>query len=451
MSTKRFNSLVLALLGAFLGMGIFFSPGATFILTLVFLTCLFLRRLSSEDKRFILFLFVIGVGARILVTYFLHIFSSYQGFPEAYLFRDGMDNSIRGWMVTQYWLGDMSNYSTLTYGYNMHGWTYLAGFFYLLFGHSPLGLKFINCLLSVLTGIIIYFIAKEIFSSKVGKLSAIFTVFFPSLFLWSLSNLKETSVIFLISATLWSFIKFQKERKVYYLIFLILALYFSVTLRPELGLCMIFTVVFSYFCISKISLIKKIGICLIALLTLHGFLFVKDKNLKSITSEKLAAIVGLHQGIVTTGGSVYKLLDEKYYLTNFERTAEHQGSYFRSDADMKLRDYANMFFKGWAHFLLEPFLWRIPTKRMLFSYPQVVLWYILIPFAFLGMILAARYNWRFSLILFMHFFVIGSLLAMSEGNIGTLFRHRDMLTPLFLIFASLGLIKIFGQLDISKQ
>ena len=63
------------------------------------------------------------------------------------------------------------------------------------------------------------------------------------------------------------------------------------------------------------------------------------------------------------------------------------------------------------------------------------------------MIVAFRYKWRETSIIFVYIIIFGSIIVTHSGNIGTVFRHRDMLTPFFLLFGSLGLLKIFGQLE----
>ncbi len=63
----------------------------------------------------------------------------------------------------------------------------------------------------------------------------------------------------------------------------------------------------------------------------------------------------------------------------------------------------------------------------------------------------AKYKWKETFVIFAYIIVLGSIIAMNSGNIGTVFRHRDMLTPLFLIFGSVGLIKTFAQLGNFKR
>jgi len=65
----------------------------------------------------------------------------------------------------------------------------------------------------------------------------------------------------------------------------------------------------------------------------------------------------------------------------------------------------------------------------------------------LGMAMSIKNNSNLSSVLFVFFIVIGTLLAFTGGNIGTNFRHRDMLTPVYLVFASAGLAQMTGMLS----
>lgn len=427
-----------------------FSPGSAFIFFLAFLVglLLWLRLPEQNEKEFLVKIisagFLLRVFALLFIYFLMGLYGDYkQTLDERVIatFGDGAYSTIRSWRMAKYWLGETMSQkiidSAFYPSFGRSGYLYVLAFFHYIFGFGLISSRLINCLLGTATAVFVYFIAKEIFTIKVAKLSAVFTMFFPSLFLWSLSNLKEPTIIFMGSVTLWSFIKLQKKRKLYYLLFLVLALYSLGTLRHGLWLCMIGIVFFSFICASKLSILKKISICLITIASLQAFLFVNNKSLKSAVSGKLASLVIRHKGVVLTGGSVYKLFDGNYHLVN--------------PANMNLTDYAKVFFRAWVHFLFEPFPWKIHSKQMLLSYPQIVLCYVLVPFAFWGMILAARYNWRLSSMLFIYSFVIISVSAISGGNIGTAFRHRDMVTPVFLIFAAAGLLKAFGKNFMPEQ
>ena len=461
-SNKREQTVFLSIfIGTFIAALLTFSPGSLFIISLAFLFGLLICRKipDQNEKRFLLTIFFAGFLIRIFATLFSlllldllgksYVLFEPTGEQVLAFFGDGGYNTLRSWWIARYLLGETLSpetvYEAFNNPYGKSGFIYILSFFRYNFGFSLISSKFINCFLGTVTGVIFYFISKEIFTHKEAKLSAIFIVFFPSLFLWSLTDLKETCVIFVLSVIIWSFIKFQKSKKIYYLASMILALCFFATLRKYLGLFMILIVFLSFFLILRISLLKKAGILLIAFIALQAFLPKEGKSIKSVISQGLAQIVIFHRGTVAEGGSFYKLLDEKYYLNNPKRTAENPDNYLYTPADMNFRDYIKMFFKGWYHFLFEPLPWKIRTQLMLLSFPQIILWYILIPFAFLGMILAINKNWHLSIILFACLFIIGSLFAITGGNIGTIFRHRDMITPIFLFFAAAGMTNFLAK------
>jgi hypothetical protein len=55
-------------------------------------------------------------------------------------------------------------------------------------------------------------------------------------------------------------------------------------------------------------------------------------------------------------------------------------------------------------------------------------------------------------IIFLCFAVI-SLLAITEGNVGALFRHKEWIMPFILSFSAIGLLKVFypSKLDCFQQ
>lgn len=77
------------------------------------------------------------------------------------------------------------------------------------------------------------------------------------------------------------------------------------------------------------------------------------------------------------------------------------------------------------------------------AYSQMCIWYILVLFAAAGFIFSLRRGFfKAGFIFIAYFFVMLSILAVTGGNIGTLFRMRDVITPIVLIFASLVFIRI---------
>lgn len=102
--------------------------------------------------------------------------------------------------------------------------------------------------------------------------------------------------------------------------------------------------------------------------------------------------------------------------------------------------------KGVAYVLFAPFPWVATRALDVLPMPEMLLWYL----ALAGAILTAvryRTSWR-SLTPFV-LFISGILLilALAEGNVGTLYRHRAMVIPFVLILASPAFAQVLSHLD----
>lgn len=454
---KKSNYLLLmALIGIAVGCLWIISPGCLLMLALVAFSGVMLWRFSSqEDRKFIMAIFIIGMTSRIIIYLILALISILAG-KSGWLFGDswGIHNYAWAWaqqvdgppsiIYMQAMDGHLYTYPsypiTEVWQYGYSGFTYLLGTVYYFFGPLKFSPRLINCLMGVGASIFIYYIVKDIFGKGPAKLSALLTVFTPSLFLWSITFLKDIPFIFIGCIILWSFLRFQKTKRALYLFILFSAILAQYTIRPTFSIPLIMgTIILSYFIVSKISWKKKIiiFICLLILIVPLSYRI----NFKITVNNQITKILDYTRGIVNTGGSIYKIFDDKYY----------RGGSMSHSNNISYIDLTKGFFKGWFYFLLVPFPWKIYTKLLLLSYPQVILWYLFIPFVFIGMVIALRYKWRETFIIFVYIIIIGFIVATHSGNIGTVFRHRDMLTPFFLIFGSVGLIKTFDHLNNLKS
>lgn len=444
------------IVGAILAVLISFSPGSFFILMVTIGTALFICRFSNKSERnFILIIFLTGLGLRVIFTSLMLSYSIFgghmlsytsMGFPDystPYIFGDSGYYTLRALFTSMYWLGEPIYQHIVEYSvkasYGFSGFLYVLAAFFTIFGYSPISSRFINCFLGALTTILVYSIVKNIFNEKPARLAAILTAFFPSMFLWSTTNLKEPSMIFAVCLMLWSLVKFQRSKSVYYLIITVLSIWLQFCIRYSYRMEFFF-VTFAivlcyvlYLCISSLSLRKRVGIFLLIVIIGAYSAFIRKDKVKLAIGNLAQKIYICHIGVINTGGICYKLLPDEFY-TGLK--------------NMGLNDFSKMLGKGWFHIMLEPLPRRMQSKAMLFSFPQMLLWYFLIPFAALGVALSVRYRLRESIILIAYFLVMTSVLAVTGGNIGTIFRLRDINTPIILIFSSIGLFNTFSSLKL---
>lgn len=465
------KNLYLIIIGTMMGFLLYLSPGAFFIFLLAFISLiLIIRQLDETERKFIITLFIIGFLLRIIICALFHLLSALYNigigygsleYPVPDLFADSGAYSLRGWFTAQYLQGKLKDVSSIPpgwrewlsaqylpevklkdvysippswlfkdtgYGYNFIIYT----IFYSFFGFAQLSAKFINCFLGVLSAIFIYLITKEAFNKSVAKMTSFLTMFFPSLFLWSLTNLKEPPTIFLLCAITLATIKFHRCHKLRYIFLILIFISLIELIRPTLSLTLFAGLFFSLLLGMKKKTVWKILIVVtlfILITNIFGYnLFLIGKDL---VIETLKRMIDLQRGFVSEGGSTYKIYEERFYSGRI--------------GDIRPLGFLVSFIKGWIYFLFVPFPWSIHTKLQLISYPQVVLWYLLVPFSTLGILPSIRYGKKVALVILIYIFFITSSFALVSGNIGTVLRHRDLVLPFYFVFAAAGLAKALGK------
>lgn len=449
---------IAVVMGLVLGIVLFFSPGSLFFIFLTFVTVVLINRITDKkEKNFILKLFLWGFGARIFFALLLalcliyggrvlnygtsssYLGRNYPNFSTPYLFDDEGYYTLRAQYTNMHWfnkpLSDITIEGIIQNEYGFTSFVYVLAWYFAIFGYSPISSRFINCFLGVFIAIIVYSIVKNIFGEKPAKLSSIFVAFFPSIFIWSITNLKESIFIFTVYLMLWALVKFVKAPKIYYLVIILASMLFQFTVRKgyrELVMLTIVVLLFYFLLLFATYLYKKrmIVLLIFTLVISACFISAKANKINAVLDDVIYRSIVMHKGATSYRGAInYKLLSDE----EMDRPIISRGRFIK------------MLAMGWFHMMLEPLPSSIKTPAMLASSFLTVLWYPLIPFSLSGIFLSLRYRFKESFILVLYFLLMGSALAVSGGNIGTTFRLRDTITPIFLIFSCVGIINTFTK------
>jgi len=450
---RKFNLIILSFI---LGVIISFSLGGVFLsLVIVFSGFLIWRSAEEEDRKFLTYIFISGISVRIIISFIFTDISILSG-KGGWLIGDGNGIYNMAWLYMQIIQGnknfliedingnisyDQAIYkffgsyekiiNSFTYGnHSIHSFTIFLGYLFYIFGTMKFSGRLINILLGTLSGIFVYYIVKRIFGQKSAKISAILITFFPSIFIWSLDFLKDPLYILVSIMILWAFIMYWDNNNFIYIVLIIIAAIIQSTIRKDLWLIGLIPFGLGFFLIPRLSLIKKTMVITIGIAII--FCLYNKINYATVRTN-IEKTLQNHIGYVNTGGYVYKNLDDKYYApVNY------------NISNITWCEILKAFLKGWYHFLLEPFVWDMKSKSMLMSFPQMILWYLMIMFAMTGMAFGLRYSYKYTLIITTYIFIFSSVIALTSGNIGTLFRHRDMVTPFYLIFSAIGISHLLG-------
>jgi hypothetical protein len=389
-------------------------------LGLFLITC---NQIKAKEYIFLSSIFILAFLLRIISGFLFYNFiylSNQNG-----LLGDSLPYSENGYAILQMWLSgirdinyikayitnDVANLSGTIGGYDF--WNAIVYFFT---GKSPFSLIFINCIAGSVTAILIYYITKQLYNEKAAKISAILTAFWPSLFTWSIQNLKELLSILLIAILIMSLVQLKAKFRFYLLLIIAIA---SLALKE---LRMVSFVIF-YAVILPFSLI----------------LFLWKKN--RILFIFLVLLVGAGGAIFINHYLNYSSLLE--YIKYMRTVRAYGNTAFFSNIDIT-NPINFLIFVPVALLVawLAPFPWQIGSMSQVAAMPEMLLYYALLPAMFLGCGFVMRYKLKEGGIIPVYIFIMMITLASIEGNIGTLFRHRAMVLPFMFVLTGIGLERI---------
>ena len=98
--------------------------------------------------------------------------------------------------------------------------------------------------------------------------------------------------------------------------------------------------------------------------------------------------------------------------------------------------------RSYVSYVTEPVPWRIESRATLAYVPEQMFWYVLLALVPIGIAAGARRDAMLTMLLVAHAFGAATVVAMTSGNIGTLIRHRGLVMPYLVWLAGLGLYEL---------
>lgn len=435
--------IILGLIGGAIS---YFSPASTFIFLLAFLALyLITRRMEQPEKNFITKFFLIGfalrVGFAILATFFawrynLGYKNEFMGVFIPDLVPDSGAYSLRGLLTAQYLHGVLEHADGINprwlFTVEKPDYSFLIyTTFYFFFGFAQIAVKFFNCLLGVLSSVLIYLIVKSAFNKIIARAAYILMIFFPTIFVWSTTNLKEIPTFFLIASLVFISLKFNQKPKIRYILYSFLPIFLIYQIRNNLFLPVFVSFLSSFFFVKSKTVLRLVifSLLFILIVKLFGYDFLRIAG--DFFPRQLKNMIDFQRGFVSEGGSTYKIYAENVY-SGIAGT-------------ITFPEFSKALIKGVVYFLFTPFPWRINSWPELISMPVILVWYFLFLCSILGIFITLRYRRINAVIILFYILFNTTSLGLISGNIGTAFRHRDLVLPLYLIFAAVSITKILER------
>jgi hypothetical protein len=394
------------------------------------------RRASAGEAPFLVGLVVTALLARAVILAGMSVSMVWRDqvhrsypYEAPYLIQDSGYAAIRGWRLVDLVTNEAEfpgkpGYAFQKYGAGLH--VVLYAVFFALFGYSPLVVSSINCFFGVLNALVVYSLVRALAGYQAARVAGLLVAFFPSLVLWSATNLKDSLMMLLVTLLPWAWLQWDRAGRRLALVWSAILPLLIWLLRPHFAL----GVIGSMGCAALFFLRRRISPRAAGwLLAVVAAGAVLSGFASSLWHHLVVRAVSYHRGVINSGGFTYTLFEPWVYDMSADVGA------------VGLPALLGAYALGWLHVLLEPLPWKAGySAETLIVLPQQLLWYPLLLAAASGAAWLVRRRPAFGWLCLLHVACIGTVIVFGGGNIGTDFRMRDTLTPLLLGWSAIGLV-----------
>jgi len=158
---------------------------------------------------------------------------------------------------------------------------------------------------------------------------------------------------------------------------------------------------------------------------LGAVLRMPEIQLRSYAAVQRAA--RQHWGaVVVSSGYRYHLLDDRFYPD------------INQASSLEFKETMRFLVRGVVAFLTVPRPWDSRSPVATAYIPEQVVWYVLLVLAAVGAVSGLRRDAAMTGLLLAHAVVIAAAAAFTDGNVGTLVRHRSLALPYLVWLSGVG-------------
>jgi len=391
--------------------------------------------LTSQERRWMLTLFGVAVALRAISIGGLFLTAD-PAIPYANFFGDEEFFKRKTTWLRNVSMGVPISKADFIYAFDRTGdSSYLDVLSYLqaLVGLAPYGIHVLNAAAYLAAVLILFKTARPAFGSMAALIGSTLLLFIPSLFIWSVSALKEPLYFLLAAIVVASAMAITRApgggRRLAAVVGVVAGGAALQGLR-EGGLALtVMGVAGGY---TLWFLLKRPRLLLAACVVVP--LLVPVALSRPAVQERAWAAVHQaalkHWGYINTPGQTYRLMEPQFYFDRREiqaMTPQQVGQYGVRAA--------------WSY-LTVPLPWEIESRSALAFLPEQMVWYVLLLLLPFGVIAGLRRDALLTCVLLAHGTASALMVAASGGNVGTLVRHRGLALPYLVWLSGLGAVQV---------
>jgi len=310
-----------------------------------------------------------------------------------------------------------------------------------ILGPTPYSLRLLNALLFTVAVLLLFRLASNAFGPLAAFGGLVLALFWPSLFAWSISLLKEplyllggtgllTAAVGLVRARRWTM-------RAGYLLTAVAAAMVIRDLRPGAwalaGAGLALGLIAAFVSATKLRLAAAAVIVATALPIAAMQPAVTRRAISGVESAART-----QTGHVFTVGHAYKVLDAGFYMNPVTPAA--------STLTLTPDEAARFVVRAATAFLVVPLPWMLQSARELAYLPEQLAWYALLLLLPAGLIAGCRRDRLVTCVLAGYPAPTALALALTTGNVGTLLRLRGLVIPYIVWVSVVGFCAALGTL-----
>ena len=440
MSSKPILVATLALMA--IGIAWALSPlTVLFALAIVGIVRLGMRDLDGDERRWATTLVVLAIALRVLAIAALFLVTNHDQVAFGRFFADEEYYIKRSLWLRNVTLGiSMYNFD-IEYAFEPNAsssFVDLLAFIQMIVGPSPYGLHLLSIALYIAAVLLLYRAVRV----TLGRMPALFglavLLYLPSLFAWSVSVLKEPLFVFVsaLGIVLASGLARADSllRRASIAIALVGVAAILQTIRAG-GASFLALAAAGGLVTGLLASRRRLMIAtLVAAPILFGALVrIPAVQLRLYVAVQRAA--RQHWGaVVVSSGYRYRLLDDRFYPD------------INQVSSLEFKETMRFLGRGAAAFLTVPRPWDSPSPAAAAYIPEQIVWYVLVVLAVVGTRSGLRRDAAMTGLLVTSTVLIAAAAAFTDGNVGTLVRHRSLALPYLVWLSGVGACEVLGAL-----
>jgi hypothetical protein len=430
--TARFPIWQIALGGAALGVAYTLSPLTVLLLPALALLVQWVGRpLGAREREWLYGLVATAVALRLIAVAGLFLMADADR-PFATFFGDEEMFKSRSIWLRNIGLGVPISAADFIYAVEETGkssYLFVLAYLSAIVGDAPYGTHVLNTTLYLVGGCLIYRLVRPSYGRLVALGGLVLLLFLPSLFLWSISALKEPLYTFLAAAELWCALTIARGRRWYWRVAAIAGVIGLGVLLEGLrkgGLLVAGLGTVGGLILGSTLRRPRLGAAALLLLPVAALLMLRVPAIQDRAMSVVRESAIYHVGHVFTPGYSYKTLDSWYYIDPADIRRMQEG------------DAVKYVISSLVHYVVEPLPWTIESRSMLAFLPEHMIWLTLAALIPIGLMAGFRLDPILTAVLAAHASVVVLIVAMTSGNVGTLIRHRGLVLPYVVWLSMLG-------------